>query len=161
MAGYVALRDALVTALETVDDIGVVHDYRRLVLTREPALAAFTTTIGGDPVVQFADVDLTSLQLVPGAWQNVGMRMSGPVSFTVRCYRAIDDASASGRAFAVLLEAASEAIAAAFTGVEPRHERVPVTLVANEHRFFGFPGSGDVLCHYGELVVAFDDSRTV
>lgn len=161
MASYTTLRNALVTALEAVDDIGTVHDYRRYIVKADEARTAFVTTIDSVEQVAFADVDLTQMSLTPSAWQPSGMRMGGSVTFGVRLLRSLNDGDASSRAFALVVEDAAEAACAAFTGVSPVQYRVTVDVAVNEHRGVEFPGIGGVLCNYAELVVRLDDWRTV
>lgn len=154
MATYAQMRDALVAALESVSGVGDVHNYRRLITDATAAREAFTQPFGADRIVQFADVDLASLRYDPLGWgDGDDYRMGGPVRFTVRIFRGLNDAAATGRTFAALLETAVHALSMCMRALVPRLERVSVTLVENNHRMFAFPGVGDVLAHYGELAV--------
>ena len=155
MADYVALRIAIVTALKTVTGIGKVHAYRRLILDAQQASIAFSEDAeDGTRYVRFADVDLASGRLDPLGWgDGDDYRLGGPLAFTVRLYRGLKDADATGTAFADMVWDALLALSAVMQATTPRRERIPVSLIENSHRMFGFPGLGDVLCHYAELRV--------
>jgi hypothetical protein len=153
MADYVALRTAIVAALEGIDGIGEVHAYRRLVLDATAAAAAFSEDAGdGTRYVRFADVDLASGRLDPLGWgDGTDYLLGGPLAFTVRLYRGLKDADETGTAFADMVWDALLALSGVMRATTPRRERIAVVLIENSHRMFAFPGLGDVLCHYGEI----------
>lgn len=162
MAGYAALRDAIVTQLETVANIGDVHNYERLVTRREEADTAFKAAIGADAMIQFADVSLLRIDYrLSASASATTWRYEALTTFRVRIFRSWNDADASGRLFAVVLEAALQAVVTAMSALTPRLARIEAQVTANEARMFGYPGVGDVLSHYGELIVSCPDQIVV
>lgn len=153
MADYVELRNAIVSALEPISGIGDVHPYRRFILDAQAASDAFSEDAGdGTRYVRFADVDLSSGRLDPLGWgDGDDYRMGGPLAFTVRIYRGLKDADATGTAFADMLWDVLLALSGVMAATTPRKARIPVALIENTHRGFAFPGLGDVLCHYAEI----------
>jgi hypothetical protein len=144
---YASLRDAIVSALETVGDIGRVYSYRRLVVKSEAARQAFDY----HGRLAFADVDWSSARFGVESWDEP---LAGPVTFSVRLYHALNDAEASGITFAHKVEAAALALSTCMAHVNPRQHLIAVDVVEIDHRMFGMPGVGDVLCHYAELRIS-------
>lgn len=161
MAGYAAIRDAIGAGLDTLPTLGVVHRYRRYVVTADASRTAFQSAVAGQNEINFADVDWTSGRLDPSAPVGSGMRMLGPMTFTCRFYKSLNDDEASGLVFAQLLEDALHVLAQTMVALTPRQQRVPVALDVNEHRLFGAAGIGNALVHYGEIRVTVDDQVIV
>lgn len=162
MAGYVACRDALVAVLAAVANVGEVHDYQRFVVTASDATSAFKNTIDDTEMIQFADVHLVSVGYQLSSLSSATTwRYSAATQFRVRVFRSLNDADASERDFTLLLEALLRAGVTAMSGLTPHLERIEGRISENDHRIFKFPGTGDVLCHYGELLFTFPDQVTV
>lgn len=162
MAGYSALRDAIVTALEGVSGIGDVHNYERFITRRDEADVAFQATVGSTTMLQFADVSLTGITYrLSSSATATTWRYEADTTFRLRFFRSWNDGDASGRGFALMLEAALQAVVTVMASLTPRLARINAAITANEARLFGYPGSGDVLSHYGEIIVGCPDQVVV
>ncbi len=149
MSTYSDLRDALVARINTVANIGLVHNRERYSSNWTDYLAQFASTISSQKQVRGWWVTWDG---IPAAWEDGSAfgRIAEQYVFTVRGVQGMDDSANTEGTFGDLIEAVKAAIrnqaSLSVAGVESYS--IIVTVPTLELRQFG-----SVLCHYAELRV--------
>jgi len=148
-------RATIKAILESVSNVGVVHDYERWAGTIPDVTTAFVTTISGAKLVRGWTITCQSWTPRWVAYDEDEEADGGLVDRTyvykIRGYFGLKDADATEKTVFALVEAVCDALDAdktlhdeeAFEGQTP-----PATLTVFEPRMFG-----GVLCHYAEITL--------
>lgn len=158
---YVDIRDAIEARLNTVDDIGVVSDFRRAITTYADFETAFVTTVDTNRQIRGWSIAWESGRYDPISWTASGARMQGPQTFVVRGYMSAQDSRATDREFSALIREVIAAVATCGASLTPKQPWVPVELRTNGFAELAAPGEGVVLVHYCEIAVLIDDMEVV
>lgn len=136
-------RSAMLSILQGVTDIGVVHDYERWSNDWNRYLETFSTTIGGIKRIQGWTITRESTGETPFV-QSQNQR--GHI-WVIRGYRGLDDTAGSEKSFQDLSESVCSELRRRPTlnGTAERDSGPPQVRVV-EHRLFG-----GVACHYAEI----------
>lgn len=142
------IRTEYKTILETVANIGIVHDYARLATDWKKFLEFFKTNIGGVEMIRGWEISRESSpeeeDFISGVSPNAIVDRSHVM--LIRGYAGLQDASATEKTFQDLIEAILTTFRPLHTlnGQAIKTRRMRVDLVT-EREF------GGVLCHYAEL----------
>lgn len=158
---YVAIRDSIVTRLNTVSDIGVVSNFRRAITAYEGFEEAFVTTIGNQQQIRGWSVAWESGSYDPMGWTETGQRMRGPQTFVVRGYMSAQDSRQTDREFSALTREVIMALTTVGATLTPRQAWIPVELRINGFMEFDSPGFGGVMIHYCEIALVIEDEEVV
>lgn len=136
-------RSAILSILQGVTDIGVVHDYERWLNDWNRYLETFSTTIGGIKRIQGWTITRESTGETPFV-QSQNQR--GHI-WVIRGYRGLDDTAGSETSFQDLCESVCSELRRRPTlnGTAERDSGPPQVRVV-EHRLFG-----GVTCHHVEI----------
>jgi len=144
-------RAYLKTVLESVANIGVVHDYERWATLRSDFISKFKATIGGEDVVRGWTISCTgfaneSIEHDEHEKHSIVIRA---YTFKIRGYFTVDDASASEKTAWALITAVAKALDLDDTihGEDESYGSPPgVTVDTVEHHLFN-----NELVHYVEM----------
>ena len=140
------IRAQIKTELESVTNIGLVHDYDRLTTTWGELLARFKTTIGGGDQVRAWTIQWGGF--VPGDPQSVGGLFVRFHQFVIRGYLGLDDSTATEKTFSALAETVSNELdgSATLHSLSTYFDTPWASVPVCEARMFG-----SALCHYCEI----------
>jgi len=137
------LRQAIVSAVETVPNVGVVYDKHRYSNRMDSYLDLFKTTIDGTPQIRAWQVSYSNMESNSLAIRTATQRI---YTFTITGYLGVDDSADTENTFADLTEAVCNALDndSAIHAAQTHVDFAQVTT-------FGYIRFGDVLCHSAEI----------
>lgn len=144
---YATVRDAIETALNTITNKGVVHDYWRHAPNRADFISKYQVTIGGKTQVRAWLIQwVGAVPAEESAFGEQGMSYR----FEVHLYRTLSDAEATEKEFAELLETGMRVLMqkSSFGASGARIYSTNVAGVAIDHAMFG-----EMLCHRGRITL--------
>ena len=143
-------RAEIVRLIETVDDVGLVYDYRRLATEWDKILNLFKTTIDGVPVIrgwQVTCVGIPTEGFVQTGQFNTGNRIT--YQYVCEGFFSVDDATESEKAAFLKAKQVQDAVTSG-TLFSAADGVIAVSLPALEFRYRNL---GGVICHYAEIKI--------
>lgn len=144
---YATVRDAIETALNTIPNKGVVHDYWRHTPNRADFIQQYQVTIAGKTQVRAWLIQWAGI--VPAEESAFG-EQGADYRFEVYLYRTLSDAEATEKEFADLLEAGMRVLMQkrSFGAAGARIYSTNIAGVTIDHAMFG-----EMLCHRGRITL--------
>lgn len=149
-------RSLIKSVLESVNNVGKVHDYERYADDWDSLISLFVATIEGSEEMRGWTISLSDVRQEQESFGTFGGDNTLEVTYTyrIRGFMAVSDSDASEKTFAALVLAIMSALNASAS----LHSSVRDNGSGGE--FYGPPCQarfdfrmfGDVLCHYAELV---------
>ena len=150
------VRGHLKTILESVTNIGIVHDYRRLAKTWEAILSLSKTTIGGQEQIRGWEITCEAWSeeyLEPHA-ESTKKTLMRTYTYKIRGYFGVKDSTATEKTAMIVVEDVMEALNSSSVlhdenvhdGVVYYGQTPPAQLDAFRAQLFG-----GILCHYAEI----------
>jgi hypothetical protein len=153
------IRARIKTVIETVSNVGQVHDYQRYAVTWEEMEKHVVKTISGADVIRYWAISLDGLTLLSDTFQGGGFTdtMAVEYQYVVRGFMGVDDANSSEKTFVTLIMSILEALSADATlSARLLETNSPVVAESRiEHRVLT-----GILCHYCEIKVVVQETLT-
>lgn len=150
------IRAQIKAELESVSNIGLVHDYDRLTTTWDELLARFKTTISGSDQIRAWTIQWSGFE--PGDPQAMGGAFVRFHRFVIRGYLGLDDSAATEKTFSALVEDVCDELdgSATLHSLATYFDTFWTSVPVCEARMFG-----GTLCHYAEIVLIVGERMDV
>lgn len=150
------IRARIKTVMETVTDIGQVHDYERWADDWETLLARFKSVIDDSEQLRGWTISLARLaqEVATFGDTSYGETIAATYDYHVRGFMGVDDANASEKTFAALVVSVVEAMEDDATLAGWRIERDSPVVAVGDMAYKMF---GGVLCHAVDMVVRLQE----
>lgn len=143
-----AIRILLKAIIESVTDIGLVHDYRRMATTDKEFIDKFVTTIDNTRQVRGWQIYREGAAEDPHT-------TAAPHNYVIEGYMGIQDANATEKTFTALTEAIRTAVRSDTTLYNAGYAHHPVQIPTQNELSFG-----GVLCHHAKMTLLIYDFIT-